>query len=244
MKGYTITDVGKVRPENQDRIRFVTSTLPSFGIMALCDGMGGANAGSLASETAAREFTEHLSAGLTAKQSKAELPELIRASVTYANNQVFTLGAADPANYGMGTTLVAAILKGRQCFVVNIGDSRAYIISGDSIRQVTRDHSLVEDMVLSGRITRQEAKTHPQRNIITRAIGVDDSVECDIFTPDPVKNDILVLCSDGLTNLVSDEEILEIVTRNRRLPSAGRELLELALSRGAPDNVTVGLLRK
>lgn len=244
MKGYTITDVGKVRPENQDRIKFVTSTLPSFGIMALCDGMGGANAGSLASETAAREFAGHLGASLSGKQGKAEIPGLIREAVDFANARVFELGASDPANSGMGTTLVAAVLKGRQCFVANVGDSRAYIISGDSIRQVSRDHSLVEDMVLSGRITREEARTHPQRNIITRAIGVEQTVDCDIFTPEPVKNDILVLCSDGLTNVVTDEELLEIVNRNRKLPSAGKELLELALSRGAPDNVTVGLLRK
>ena len=244
MKTYTITDVGKVRSENQDCIRFVSNTLPSFGILALCDGMGGAKAGSVASEIALSAFISRTVENLTLRKPKAPLDESAADAVSYANTCVFERSTCDNECAGMGTTLVAAIIKGRQCCIANVGDSRAYLISNGEIAQITRDHSFVEDMVDRGSITREQARNHPRKNVITRALGAEETVECDCFSPTFKKNDLLLLCSDGLSNTLTDEEILEISKRCKNLADMAKELLDLALSRGAPDNVTVGLLRK
>lgn len=244
MKAYTITDIGKVRAENQDCVRFVQSTLPRYYVLALCDGMGGAKAGSVASAAALGSFTDKISELITEKKKSPDLAELTKAAAEYANTVVFEQAATDDSFYGMGTTLVAAVIKGTQCCIANIGDSRAYLISGGGISQITADHSFVEDMVKSGAITREQAKNHPRKNVITRALGVDKSVECDIFTPAFNKNDILLLCSDGLSNTLADDEILKITQSGKKLAFIGKELLDLALSRGAPDNVTVGLLQR
>lgn len=242
MKGYTITDIGKVRSENQDCVRFIQNTLPTYGVLALCDGMGGAKAGSIASDIALTSFISQVTDSITDK--KNNISEFVRAAVERANKQVFERSASDPACEGMGTTLVAAVVRGKECCVVNVGDSRAYLISGGEITQITRDHSFVEEMVGRGSITREQARNHPRRNIITRALGVDATVDCDIFTPEFKRNDILLLCSDGLSNTLSDIEIFDTVKNNKSLADIGKVLLDLALSRGAPDNVTVGLLRK
>lgn len=244
MKAYTITDVGKVRSENQDCVRFVQSSLPRYCVLVLCDGMGGAQAGSVASDAALNSFTAKISELISENKKNTDLANLTKISVEYANTMVFEQAAANDSFFGMGTTLVAAVIKGRNCCIVNVGDSRAYLISEGGIAQITDDHSFVEDMVKSGAITREQAKNHPRKNVITRALGVDEDVECDIFTPDLKKNDVLLLCSDGLSNTLADEEILEIVQSGKKLPLIGKELLDLALSRGAPDNVTVGLLQK
>lgn len=244
MKAYTITDVGKVRSENQDCVRFAQKTLPNFSILALCDGMGGASAGSVASEIALKAFVEKADELLSEKKSRVGLAEQVNAAVTYANEQVYEKSLSDASYSGMGTTLVAAVVKGRKCCIANVGDSRAYLIADGEINQITQDHSFVEDMVKRGRITREQAKNHPRKNIITRALGVEATVECDIFTPEFKKSNMLLLCSDGLSNTISDEELLDIISKRRSLANIGKELLDMALSRGAPDNVTVGLLQK
>ncbi|MBS7402873.1 MAG: Stp1/IreP family PP2C-type Ser/Thr phosphatase [Oscillospiraceae bacterium] len=245
MKGYTITDIGKVRSENQDSVRFVQDDeLQALGILVLCDGMGGAQAGSVASNIAMSAFIERSRQSLSEGRRAPKLVEILKDAAEYANTCVFSKGNSDAACEGMGTTLVAAVIKSRSCCVVNVGDSRAYLISKGEITQITRDHSFVEEMVSRGSITREQAKNHPRKNVITRAIGVEPSVECDLYTPPLKKNDILLLCSDGLSNTLSDAEILEIAERNKQLSDIGKELVDLALSRGAPDNVTVGLVRK
>lgn len=244
MRAYTITDAGKVRSENQDCVRFTQSLLPGYGIIVLCDGMGGAQAGSVASEKALSAFTEKLSELIEEKKSRIKLTDLVRRAAAYANDLVYASACENEAYSGMGTTLVAAVIRGRQCVVANIGDSRAYLIADGTIKQITVDHSFVADMVKRGSITSEQARSHPRRNVITRALGTEPVVECDIFTPSFRKNNILLLCSDGLSNTLTDEEILYTVTHNKGLEAAGQELLELALSRGAPDNVTVGLLQK
>ena len=244
MKGYTITDIGKVRSENQDCVRFVQNAMPSFGVLALCDGMGGARAGSIASEIALTSFISKVTEDLSDKKNKDKISEKVREAVEQANNLIIERGKRDSKCEGMGTTLVAAIIKGKENYVVNVGDSRAYLISDGKIEQITHDHSFVEEMIGRGSITREAARNHPRKNIITRALGAEETVMCDIFEPELAKNDLLLLCSDGLSNTLSDEEILEISKNNKNLSDIGKELLDLALSRGAPDNVTVGLLRK
>ena len=244
MKGYTITDIGKVRSENQDCVRFIQNSLPSYAILALCDGMGGARAGSVASGIALNEFTTKVAEALSEKKLAITPAELVKRAAEYANARVYERSSSSAAYLGMGTTLVAAVVKGRQCAVVNVGDSRAYLISDGNISQITRDHSFVEEMVIRGSITREQAKNHPKRNVITRALGGESTVSCDVFTPNFRKNDILLLCSDGLSNTISDDELLSISQKNKNLADMAKELLDLALSRGAPDNVTVGLLQK
>ena len=245
MKGYTITDIGKVRSENQDSVRFVENERePTLAILALCDGMGGAQAGSLASNIALGAFIDSVRKSLADPKHAPKLADAARQAAEYANDCVFARSCTDKACEGMGTTLVAAVIKSRSCCVVNVGDSRAYLISGGEITQISRDHSFVEEMVARGSITKEQAKNHKLKNVITRAIGADPTVECDVYTPSFKKNDVLLLCSDGLSNTISDEEILELVLRNDELSDTGNELVDLALSRGAPDNVTVGLVRK
>ncbi len=244
MKGYTITDIGKVRSENQDCVRFIQNAVPSFGVLALCDGMGGARAGSIASEIALTTFISNITEYLTDKKNKTETSDKVRQAAEQANRLIFERGKADTQCEGMGTTLVAAIIMGKDCYVVNVGDSRAYLVSDDKIEQITRDHSFVEEMVGRGTLTREAARNHPRKNIITRALGAEEAVLCDIFEPKLAKNDLLLLCSDGLSNTLTDEEIFEISSNSKDLSNIGKELLDLALSRGAPDNVTVGLLRK
>lgn len=244
MKGYAITDIGKVRSENQDRVRYAENVSPAFGVLAVCDGMGGANAGSIASETAVDTFVDNVSAHLVNRKDKLPLDEVILEGAGRANAVVYERSVSDLACEGMGTTLAAALVTAKSCRVVNVGDSRVYLISGGTIRQITRDHSFVEDLVERGIIRREEARTHPRKNIITRAVGVEPTVECDVFAPKVKKNDILLLCSDGLSNTVTDEELLDTVVQNKDLPKVAQALLELALERGAPDNVTIGLLRK
>lgn len=244
MKAYTITDVGKVRNENQDCVRFIESSKPSYAVLALCDGMGGAKAGSLASDIALTSFTKQVTELLSDKKSKVSITEMVIDAVSQTNDCVYERGSTDKECEGMGTTLVAAIVKGKECCIVNVGDSRAYLISGGEIDQITRDHSFVEEMVGKGKITREQARNHPKKNIITRALGAEKTVVCDTFSPELKRNDLLLLCSDGLSNTLSDTEILVIVKSKNNLEDIGKELLDMALSRGAPDNVTVGLLRK
>jgi len=244
MKGYTITDVGKVRSENQDCVRFIQNAVPSYAVLALCDGMGGARAGSVASEIALTSFTTQVAEHLSDKKNKENISETLCNAATLANDRVFERGNVDKTCEGMGTTLVAAVVKGKECCVANVGDSRAYLISDGEITQITRDHSFVEEMIGKGTITREQARNHPKKNIITRALGAEKAVVCDTFPIDLKKNDLLLLCSDGLSNTLTDEEILNIVRNKSNLTDIGKELLDMALSRGAPDNVTVGLLRK
>jgi protein phosphatase len=244
MKGYTITDVGRVRKENQDCIRLYQHAHPPFSILALCDGMGGAKAGGAASAIGLSVFMTEITGLLSDRNRKETLCGMARTAAVRANESVFDKSGSDERFEGMGTTLVAAVVRNKECCIVNVGDSRAYLIADGGITQITRDHSLVEEMVGKGAITREQALHHPRKNVITRVLGVDRTVDCDTFSPLFQKNDLILLCSDGLSNTLSDGEMLELAQRQKPLELIGRELLALALSRGAPDNVTVGLLRK
>jgi protein phosphatase len=243
MKAYTITNIGKVRKENQDGVRFVRSTPAGCAILVICDGMGGARAGATASQTALDVFTDVLET-LLERETETPLSELTKRAAVEANTAVFKLSSSNESFKGMGTTLVAAVVRGRSCCVANIGDSRAYLIADGSLKQITLDHSYVGEMYRSGALTREQARIHPKRNIITRALGVDPQVEVDTFSPKFKKGALLLLCSDGLSNTLTDSEILEIIYKCEKLEEKAERLLDLALSRGAPDNVTIGLLQK
>ena len=237
MTGYGLTDRGKIRKENQDTLRYLLPDDGDSAILVVCDGMGGAQAGELASTLAAEEFFGCVVDALG--KGGAELAELVREGAELANHTVYSRSLKEPGTKGMGTTLVAAIIRGDECVIVNVGDSRAYLIGNGSIMRVTRDHSLVEELVARGELTREAARTHPRKNVITRALGVDQKVKSDIFEAALHEGDILLLCTDGLSNVVLDEEILKTASSSRSMESLCRKLMKIALRRGAPDNVTV-----
>ena len=234
IKSFSVTDIGRKRKLNQD---FVYSSdepvgnLPNVYIVA--DGMGGHQAGDYASkckvETMVREIR-----GCCEKSPIRILSKAIR----IANDQVRKKAREDESLLGMGTTVVAATCLGKYLQVANVGDSRLYIIN-DEVRQITRDHSLVEEMVRMGGIDREAARNHPDKNIITRAIGARDTIEIDFFHEELKSGDIVLMCSDGLTNMLEDEEIGRILRSQGTIEERAEELIEAANQNGGRDNIAV-----
>lgn len=245
MKSFGLTDRGKVRAENQDS--FVIEHIESRECLCavLCDGMGGASAGSIASTLASKTFMNYLVQRIMA--SRAKNPDIKRHMTNAchkANDIVYSYSCFNPDYAGMGTTLVAAVLMGNTAVIANVGDSRAYLISRKKIVQLTKDHSYVQELVDRGIITPERAKTHPKRNVILQALGTEEGVSCDIFVHKLARGEKLLLCSDGLSNMLSDEEILQAVMSNKSHESTCKKLIELALEAGANDNVTVVTLSR
>lgn len=242
MEIWTITDTGAVRRQNQDVCRVET---PPSGqtLLMVCDGMGGARAGNVASELAAAAFGDAVLERLAGPAPAGGIPDILEEAAALANQAVYRRANTDAACLGMGTTLVAALVDGDVCHVINVGDSRAYELHAGGIRQITRDHSLVEDLVRRGELTPDQARNHPQKNLITRALGAAETVQADLFETPCVPGGYLLLCSDGLTNVVADQELLYEVLHGGEPSDCCQRLLETALSRGAPDNVTAILLQ-
>ena len=238
MNVWGITDRGMIREENQDA--FAHQILPDGRVIALvCDGMGGARAGNIASSMAVDVFME---AFLQAED--ADDLQRMEQAADQANRQIFRRAATDENCVGMGTTLVAALVGEEEALILNEGDSRAYHISEETgILQVTRDHSLVADLVARGDLTRDQARVHPHKNLITRALGAVPVLKTDVFRPELAQGDFLLLCSDGLSNVVSEQEILYEVVHGGEACTCCRRLLDIALHRGAPDNVTAVLIQ-
>jgi PPM family protein phosphatase len=237
------TDVGRKRDHNEDSL-LVDEGL---GLFIVADGMGGHAGGGTASRIAVETIQERLQAArdanppLFAAESKLEdsaVPELLRESVERACQSIYREAQGDPALAGMGTTVTAAVVVGRQAFVAHVGDSRCYLVRGGRIYQVSEDHSLVNEQLKAGAITPDEARHSRLRNIITRSVGFESDVAVDLMGMDLEPDDRLVLCCDGLSNLVDDQEILEVVT-GTSLDDAPRRLIELANDRGGDDNITV-----
>ena len=240
MRSYGLTDRGKVRAENQDS--FVIESIERRDCVAvvLCDGMGGASAGSIASTLASKTYMNYLVDRIMA--SRAKNPDVKRHMINAckkANDIVYSYSRFNTDYAGMGTTMVAATVIGGNAVVANVGDSRAYVISKKKITQLTRDHSYVQELVDKGIISPEKAKSHPKRNVILQALGSEDGVSCDIFTHKLARGERLLLCSDGLTNMLSDHEILEAARSNKTCENLCKKLIELALEAGANDNVTV-----
>jgi serine/threonine protein phosphatase PrpC len=225
------TDPGRVRRRNEDA--FVLDP-PLF---AVADGMGGAQAGEVASRLAAAAFREYHEADRLAPDQR------LQAIIQEANRRIFERARADSDVSGMGTTVTAALLTGRRLTLGHVGDSRAYRIRDGELEQLTEDHSLVGDLMRSGRLTPEEADSHPQRSVITRALGTDPEVSIDTITVDAEPGDLFLLCSDGLTTMVTDEDILGILSAAPTLDDAARELVRAANTGGGEDNVTVVLFR-
>ena len=244
MKSWAITDKGIVRRQNQDTYYAFCDNSSGTAVLIVCDGMGGAKAGNVASQLATSVFADQLKGKLSSSVPWDELEFMAKSALDMSNTAVFERSSNDLDCTGMGTTLVAAVVCGDNTLVINVGDSRAYRISEGAIQQITRDHSVVEDMVQRGEITREQSLKHPNKNLITRAVGTVEKVDCDIFKLENNSFDYILLCSDGLTNLVSEDEILYQVAHSESLEFCCEKLLGLALTRGAPDNVTIVLFQK
>lgn len=237
MQSWGLTDTGCVRKQNQDAFQIEQLDRNTM-LCVVCDGMGGAKSGNIASTLAVDVFTQEVKRSYKATMDADRVDMMLRDAVKLANFTVYDQAQQFPEFDGMGTTLVAALIKGRRATVVNVGDSRAYIINNEGIAQISEDHSLVQMMVNRGELTPEMAKTYPGKNFITRAIGTDPMVMCDIFRVDVEKGDFILLCSDGLSNVMDDQEILFEVAHGVNKQHCCQRLLNIAVSRGAPDNVT------
>lgn len=244
MEYFGLTDKGRVRPTNQDIYQIEAREENQTALLVVCDGMGGANAGNVASRFAAQVFTESIKAELTRPLDAKERQELMTHALEEANQTVFSLAGRQPEFRGMGTTLVAALVQGGEATILNVGDSRAYLFDGENLRQLTEDHSYVEEMRRQGRITAEVARTHPQKNLITRAVGVEPAVEGDLFEVALRKNEVLLLCSDGLSGMAEDQQIAAAIKNAKTLALAGDALLNLAMEGGGRDNITVALFTR
>ena len=238
MEIWGVTHRGAVRQQNQDS--FASQRLEDGRIIALvCDGMGGARAGNVASTMAVDLFMRRF----LEQDGESNDQERMQISAALANQEVFQRAANDPDCAGMGTTLVAALAGPGEAVILNEGDSRAYHVNQEGIVLITRDHSLVEDMVERGELTREEARNHPHKNLITRALGAEPVLLADCFRQAMAPGDCLLLCSDGLSNVVTEQEMLYEVIHGGEAGTCCQRLLDIALHRGAPDNVTAVLIQ-
>lgn len=239
LRTFSITDIGKKRKVNQDYVytsENPVGNLPNLFIVA--DGMGGHNAGDYASKLTVETMVSEI------ENSQEEQPvKIFEKAISTANEMIRRQASLMPDMEGMGTTVVAATYLDGQLQIANVGDSRLYIV-GKEIRQITRDHSLVEEMVRIGSISHEEARIHPDKNIITRAIGASGSVEADYFTVELTEGDVVLMCTDGLTNMLEDEEIRMILNGARDIVEKAQTLVEAANANGGKDNVSVVLIEQ
>jgi serine/threonine protein phosphatase PrpC len=237
MKISARTDIGKVRSSNQDS--YAAGELTSdIAWAVVCDGMGGATGGNIASEAAVKIISEKIKTGFHDGMNDNSIKRLLVSSIEAANASVYAMSRDNEALTGMGTTAVVAIANPDTLFLAHVGDSRIYIINSENITQLTTDHSIVQMMVDNGEISPEEAKDHPKKNVITRALGVEDSVRIDYAQENVNKDDIVILCSDGLTNFVDDDVIYKVCKESGKYEIADK-LVELANENGGGDNVTV-----
>ena len=239
IRAFSVTDIGRKRQLNQDYV--FTSELPLGclpNLFVVADGMGGHKAGDYASKYTVETMIEEV--GMARNK---EPVEILGYAIRKANEKVRRKAMEDENMVGMGTTVVASTYKDGILYVANVGDSRLYVVN-DEIRQITRDHSLVEEMIRMGGIDRASARNHPDKNIITRAVGAMDTVNVDFFEVELQAGDIVLMCSDGLTNMIEDEEILEILKREKGLEQKAEELIKTANQNGGKDNIAVVLIEQ
>ena len=229
------TDVGQVRTSNEDAFGYCVEE----GVFALCDGMGGAAAGEIASRIAVDTLIERLCAADSHENRK----KVLEAAIAAANQRVHARAEKDAALHGMGTTLVALAIGGNRALIGNVGDSRCYLFRDGRLTRQTHDHSLVDEQVRLGQLTQDEAEHSPLRNVITRAIGTQISVAADIAELDLHPGDLLMLCSDGLTKELSDDQIAGMMADARDLDDLCAQLIDAAKSAGGHDNVTAVVVR-
>lgn len=232
-----LTDKGVVREKNEDSL-FVDNDI---GLFLVADGMGGHQAGEVASEMAVRIITSKVRNRISNSNGTSQV-SLIKESISLANNKIFATSDENPHLVGMGTTIVIALLEKNVVHIANVGDGRAYLVRSDNIEQLTEDHSLVAELLQVGQITKEEARVHPKRNIVTMAVGME-KIEPTIKSIETKKDDYILLCTDGLTDMLGDEEIRDIITTpNSSLNEKCRELIDEANRKGGKDNITILLI--
>ena len=241
MQTWGLTDPGNIRQQNQDSYAIVPFARDRV-LMIVCDGMGGAKSGNVASSMAAEAFVAEVRRSQRLALSVERVKQILLGALELANKAVYEHAKLGDEYSGMGTTLVAAFLLKNTAVVINVGGSRAYHFYAQGVHQVTRDHSIVELMVQRGELTPEQAKTYPGKNLITRAVGTEPEVEGDLYVQELHKDDCLLLCSDGLSNEMDDQEILFEVVHGMKKSTCCERLLSIAKNRGAPDNVTVVLV--
>ena len=235
---WGLTDIGLVRKDNQDAYGTAHFAESGHTVAVVCDGMGGVKGGHLASRIAVETYIAETKKILRTDMTTTQLTQASAYAVAIANDAVYQKAQETVEYHGMGTTLVALLLQGKKATIVNVGDSRAYLIDSDGIKQVTTDHSLVQMMIARGELTPEKAKHYPGKNLITRAIGTEPQVSCDVFHRKVEKGACFLLCTDGLTNLMDDQEILFEVLHCQEKSQCCEQLLDIVKKRGAPDNVT------
>ena len=244
MKVCGMTDIGLVRRQNQDAYGVDINSDTGQVICVVCDGMGGPAGGDIASRIAVDAFLQSVKEHLRPDMDPERVREVCSYAASVANSAIRQEVEARAEYRGMGTTLVAAVSYGDGVVVSNIGDSRAYLIQPRGIRRVSKDHSLVERLVDRGDITEAEARTHPQRNYITRALGPEENPLCDGFIVPMERGDFILLCTDGLVETVTDQEMYDEVRTAADMDQCLRRLLEISKGNGAADNVTAVLMQK
>ena len=241
MQAWGLTDTGMVRSQNQDDYAIVKLSREQM-LVLVCDGMGGAKSGNIASKMAVDIFVEEVKRTVRSNMKPERIDQMLQDSLELANKAVFEQSQISEEYQGMGTTLVAAFFQKDHLTVIHVGDSRAYQMNESGVTAITTDHSLVELMVQRGELSRESAKYHPGKNLITRAVGTEAEVEWDLYHLNLSKGDNILLCSDGLSNMLSDQEMLFEVVHGVKKDDCCQRLMKIANFRGSPDNVTVVLV--
>ncbi|NMB27618.1 MAG: Stp1/IreP family PP2C-type Ser/Thr phosphatase [Tissierellia bacterium] len=232
------TDVGKIRDNNQDA--YYISPKGDYSLFIIADGMGGHKAGEIASKMAIDIISNSLKSLLTdLTVEDKDIEDRIKNSIYEANDKIYKKSIEDEKFSGMGTTVTLAYVIDEKIFIGHAGDSRAYLFKNGILSQLTKDHSLVEELIRNGSISKEEAKHHPQRNIITRAVGTSKEIKADLVVEPKSKDDILLLCTDGLTNMLDDDEIRDSLLINKDIQKACEELVRLSNDKGGFDNITI-----
>lgn len=241
MEFYSKTDIGKVRTTNQDAVN-IRKISDNLIWSVVCDGMGGTNGGDIASHTAVEEITKYLGEHLTEQDDTEKIKETMYTSVQQANSAIFEKAKSTEDLKRMGTTVVLCVISGSILYVVHAGDSRVYLVGKSKIKQLTKDHSIVQEMLDNSQITPREAKNHPQKNIITRALGVNVDIKLDYNEVKLKEGDIVLSCTDGLTNHLSEREIYKICSQND-FSLVADKLVSEGNKRGGSDNITVSVIK-
>ena len=239
MKVYSKTDIGLTRHSNQDAV--FTTTLEDGSILAIvCDGMGGANAGNVASEVAVKVISEYIVQSYRIGMDFYSIEKILKNAIESANMEIYDMSLKDEALSGMGTTTVTAVVRDGVAVIAHVGDSRAYK-AGEELGLITRDHSVVQSLVESGKITPEDAKVHPRKNVITRALGTEENVVADSCQIELGADEILLLCTDGLSGYADEEGIFNTLKANGE--QVAEDLIELAKQGGGRDNITVAVIK-
>lgn len=238
MKVYSKTDIGLTRHSNQDAV--FTTTLEDGSILAIvCDGMGGANAGNVASEVAVKVISQYVIQSYRIGMDFYSIEKMLHNAIVSANMEIYDMSLKDEALSGMGTTTVTAVVRENIAVIAHVGDSRAYK-AGETLKLITRDHSVVQSLVESGKITPEDAKVHPRKNVITRALGTEENVVADSCQIELGADEILLLCTDGLSGYANEEGIFNTLKSNGE--QVAENLIELAKQGGGRDNITVAVI--